>query len=544
MKKIILLFIICLQMFFSIGIYANNHQNQLEFAIKKDNATFCIDKRIELFYIVAMLADYPRINGFNANYKDDIKNYFSPYLSHEIFSFIKEIGQRWYLDTPTRFMLYFDNNFQLRKDANLPDDLISICGGIDKVRKFQNLLSDFAIKSNYKTFIKDHANFYNTILTTVNYNFSDFMEISRMENYYKQKQSKYTVILNMLGRGNFGPYVKTSRGTEIYAIIQPVTQMGEIPVYLDNRNFNNLLWHEFGHSFINPIVDKYIDDIEKYSKLFEPISSSMTSQAYGNWLSTVREHLTRAVTCRLAANRFGEDVAYLNYERFEIGHRFIYVKPLIDKLKDYEQLHGTYKSFEEFFPELISVFEIVTPEMIDELQKKVEECRNPEVRKIPDAGGFESNNVIIIAPTKEKDSIAQHQLTNYIKNEFMRDKKIRIIDDTLASNEDLSGFDLIVIGTIHGNDFLSKHFNELPIRIYDNKIVAEKEYIGNNLQLVTGWINPYNQDRSMLIYTAQQTEDIIRSNRIPYGSGYTIAEANKVIYYGNFNNPGQIWMCE
>ena len=122
--------------------------------------------------------------------------------------------------------------------------------------------------------------------------------------------------------------------------------------------------------------------------------------------------------------------------------------------------------------------------------------------------------------------------------------KVKVIPDTIAVNSDLSKSDLIVIGTTNGNIFLSKHFQKLPILITEDKIIADKEYFGTNLQLITSWINPFNDKRSMMIYTAQNAKDLIKCNRIPYNKGITIAKSNKVIKYGVFKNPDRVWVCE
>lgn len=91
--------------------------------------------------------------------------------------------------------------------------------------------------------------------------------------------------------------------------------------------------------------------------------------------------------------------------------------------------------------------------------------------------------------------------------------KVKNIPDTIAVNSDLSKSDLIVIGT-------------------------------TNLQLITSWINPSNDKRSMMIYTAQNAKDLIKCNRIPYNNGITIAKSNEVIKYGIFKNPDRVWVCE
>ena len=90
--------------------------------------------------------------------------------------------------------------------------------------------------------------------------------------------------------------------------------------------------------------------------------------------------------------------------------------------------------------------------------------------------------------------------------------KIKVIPDTIAVNSDLSKSDLIVIGT-------------------------------TNLQLITSWINPFNDKRSMMIYTAQNAKDLIKCNRIQYNNGITIAKSNELIKYRIFKNPVRVCIC-
>lgn len=122
--------------------------------------------------------------------------------------------------------------------------------------------------------------------------------------------------------------------------------------------------------------------------------------------------------------------------------------------------------------------------------------------------------------------------------------KIKVIPDTITVNSNLLKSDLIVIGTTNGNTFLSKLFQNLPILITKDKIIADKVDFETNLQLITSWINPSNDKRSMMIYTAQNAKDIIKCNRISYNNGITIAKSNEVITYGIFKNPDRAWVCE
>ena len=53
--------------------------------------------------------------------------------------------------------------------------------------------------------------------------------------------------------------------------------------------------HEFGHSFVNPVVDSIPPvDISKTERLFEPIKSAMEKQGYNTWKTCLYEHFVRA----------------------------------------------------------------------------------------------------------------------------------------------------------------------------------------------------------------------------------------------------------
>lgn len=534
MKKTLLFLTIYLMIFQTTILLGSTHKKQASFETKINGVTFCIDKRIELFYIVAILADYPRINGNNATYKNDIKEYFTPYLQHEIISFIKEIGRKWYLNTPTQLMLYFTEDFKLRTDAKLPEDLITICGGIQKIERYQELLRDFAIKSNYHAFLDAHANFYNTIISTVNYNFRDYDEIKRMENYYKQKQLKYTIILNLLGIGNFGPNIQTSKGTEIYAIIQPEDQFGDTPFLSDNWKFNNLIWHEFGHSFVNKLTDKYLDLVMKYSNLQEPIKEQMKKQAYDYWPIIVNEHVIRAVTVKLAEAKYGSDIA-ANIKQKEIAQSFYYITPICRQLDIYIQNRDKYKTFSEFYPTLIE-------SAFDEALKI-----NYTDIYLKNLNSTYSGVDFIVVSEDEGEKNIQNEVYSYvegIKNKLF--KNIPLITDKEALRKDLSKYSFVVYGTVRNNLLIQKFQKEMPIVVSDTYIYTDKQYNTSDGKVIFNMQNPLNPKKTIVFYIAQKPSGIIGINNVFHGgTNYVVFENSEKIYKAGFvEKENNKWICK
>ena len=502
--------------------------------------TFCIDKKIELFNVIAYLADYPYLNGLDYSYKNDVETYFAKYRKHPAIVNFESLFRKSFrsIDAPIFFMACLDDDLNYRAE---PPDVFNKMYA-DSLR---NLFKKFRNECKFDEFYFDHKDFYNLLLATIQFNFKDFKEKERIENYFDSKQNSYTIILNLLGSGNFGTRIKTASGMDIYCIIEPESNIGDIPVFSANRVFNNLICHEFSHSFVNPLVEKQIETINKSSTLFDTIKQAMNSQAYSDWETTVKEHIVRAVACRLAAKKYGEESSNLIEYRNEVGRRFIYVIPLIAKLKEYEQNRKRYKNFNDFFSELLSIFTKIKPEDISNYQNTVASFRKPNISNMPEFGSVDAEKLLIITPTEESDSTKQQQLFGFIndyKQHFFPDSKL--ISDKEALKMDVSNYDIIIFGTPNSNLFLKKYIEQIPVFIGSNKIVADKEYIGDDFQMLISWVNPQNENRHMSIYTAQKTQDIININTIMPSINYTIAKNYKTVKKGKYKNSMNIWTCD
>ena len=84
---------------------------------------------------------------------------------------------------------------------------------------------------------------------------------------------------------------------------------------------------------------------------------------------------------------------------------------------------------------------------------------------------------------------------------------------------DLTGYNLSVWGTPKGNKFLQKHLPQIPIVVKDDKIVGENVYDGTGYGLLISWVNPFNPEKVMAVYTGQNPADLVDFNKIMNGSG-------------------------
>jgi len=517
------------------------------YQVKVNGITFSIDPRIELFNIIAMQAGHNGMTLSNIPYKQECLDYFSKYKNLEAPKLLMKTWQKgWAIDDPMFFLLYLDYNFNFKE--GLDTELIKRGGGIEQITKLAKSFKEFAQESDFSTFFNNvQKDFYTQIITDTKYSFKDFQGVKFLENYYGEKCNSYNLILNInSGYGNFGKQVLTKKGIDLYAIVETPTHSGNLPTYYPTVGLIDLILHEFSHGFVNPNIDKYQKELSKNEHLYKPIAQSMQHQAYWHWQVTVNEHIVRAIVTRITEQYFGKQLSDNTFYKLLIARRFIYTDAIIDKLKIYENNREKYKNFKQFAPELIKVFDNISEDYITEKQNKVEKTRNTNIKKIPKPYEFaKDSTTYFIVSTQENSKEQEKQMKDFVyKYRDMFSKEINIITDVDALNMDFSNNDIVIFGTTKGNLFLKKYIDKLPVKITDNHIISNKIVKGTNLQLVASWISPFNDKKTMVIYTAQKIENIkdffFSTSKDQYH--YWIAKNLIPIDVGNYEKYSRVWM--
>ena len=512
-----------------------------EFKHEVNGIEIRIDPLIEFFQILNLVGGNPAINTTEMNYKLDIIRYFDEYKNHSALNYLRSNYLKFFtsIDDPYSLLLSLNNDFTFKEGLvnNKWKDQPEIDSLLNVMRK---LLND----TDFVKFFNSQADFYELVLSNTLYTLNDFDEKNRIIHYFGIEnidEHKFVIILNFLGFGNFGKGIHTAKGEDHYAIISPGSGNGVLPVFEKNQILA-LIWHEFSHSFSNPLVDKYWKDFNNLSHLYGPISESMKGQAYDNWHSVVYEHMVRAVTCRLGALKYSEDFAQVNLNRIEIGHKFIYTIPIIESLKAYERSRDRYHALENFMPKIINVLKSVNDDSINSWLNKAEQIREPNIRDIPSNGEiYDRENRLLILSTCEKDTSANRSLREYI---MQTHHDYKFVADTIALKMDLKNYNLFAIGTPWGNKFIEKYIRLLPIKITQERIIVNREYEGKGYALFTGWINPYNQENVMVIYAAQNPADLINFGMVPRGdTDYQIVKDLITLKAADYKRYSKIWGC-
>lgn len=321
-----------------------------------------IDPRMELLAVVQALGTYDQqfdlITNMSFNYKDDIMKYFSNFSKHEAVKQFDSMSRSGFsFDAPPTAMLYLSNplNLEVKKDF---DDEIKSRATKESLNKLAKELKKFGVDTKFQEFFKSHMDFYNSVVEKNAEVMGNSNYISYLEQYYGMKQNSYNIILApMFHSGGFGPKIEAENGLyDVYSIEGPNSLKGNIPMFGDKEGFKYLALHEFSHSFVNSLTEENLEEVNKYKKLYEPIQDKMVKQAYSRWDISVNEHIVRAVVARITYINSGSE-EYEKVIAYEKDRGFLYIDELVKKLEEFEKNRDKYKSFKEFYPELIKVFD-------------------------------------------------------------------------------------------------------------------------------------------------------------------------------------------
>jgi Domain of unknown function (DUF4932) len=510
---------------------------------KSKTINVTVDPRIELLAAVQLFSGYESQTGlitdYDIDYKWEMTEHFSDYIDHPAIQAFQNLSENGFsFDAPAAAMLYLSNPPELEIVKPFSDYLTGRAKGEENLVKFISDLRDFARNTDFMAFYNSHEDTYDKIIDDVQGKLSSENYVATLEDYYGMNQHSYNIILAPLfHHGGFGPRLELADGTyDVHNICGPTGNDEGLPIFGTAEEFKYLAWHEFSHSFVNPTTAQFITDISNYESLFTPISERMSSQAYPSWETCVNEHIVRAVTTRLAHLNDGRKAG----ERAIVAEQakgFFYVPALCEKLEIFEKQKDRYPTFVDFYPELITAFKSLAESDLDD-----------EFFTVPFIGSINSvvgdkKSVILITPTHESDPEMQtsiHGFIEQIRNRFYPDAEILADDEALE--RDLSSYSIVVYGTPQGNSWLAENIRQLPVKIRDNSIVADKVYDGTDLKFITAWPNPFNPKKGMVVYTAQRAADIVGINNIFHGpTDYVIGQGHEVLNSADYNKDDDRW---
>lgn len=217
---------------------------------------------------------------------------------------------------------------------------------------FLNGLNAFSKEINFDGYLSSSKDYYDKAIEEVIFGLPNKRFITVMESFYDEEFDKYLLVPSLTipkGMG-FGIRNFDTNETKVFNVFGALDfQKFESKEHLEmgfsnQKKLRELSVHEFGHSFVNPVVAKLPDSLFiQTERLFEPIKSFMSNQGYNTWKVCLYEHFVRAGEI-IIAEKIGENEdAKKLLEDYKQERQFIYIPEILIELKKYNE--GGYESY-------------------------------------------------------------------------------------------------------------------------------------------------------------------------------------------------------
>ncbi len=348
--KITILFIICIQSF-----YVTSQELNKNFEIE-------IDPRIELLSIFLSYTDWPYFGKFEDStyqYYQKVQAHFDKYKDHPNLAWFEKASENWNLDDLPTLILWVSNPPEMEQVHPYP--LHPSCQ-LDTI-EFQTLimkLNEYAKDTKFIDFWNENQGFYSQCEKVIKEQLPYMMYVQLMMDFYGEHKGQFKFIpAPMFKWFSCGPQLITSEGRMPHFISTFSKYENGIPYFTDER-LRELIFHEFGHSFVNPVCEKNRTEIFNHEDFYEYMKNDMSSIAYTYWFSAFHEHIVRTCEGMLLEKAGYTYEAEENYK--ENLRKGFYLLPFFkEKMEYYDQHREQFETFEEFFPELLKVFDEVEP---------------------------------------------------------------------------------------------------------------------------------------------------------------------------------------
>jgi len=319
-----------------------------------------VDPRIELICIIQTFTAWNERGIIkNSTYKQRVIEYFSKYSDHEAIKLYEEMLKIGFsYDTLINFMLQLTEPPELRIRIPFDEHLIKRVGGNrELLMKFVHALRKFVKDTEFMKFIELNREFYRKIEESSRRDINVSRIAYVLKDFFGFLKHKNVIILAPLIRATvgYGAYMSVNGTTEMYAVVGP-TSVEDGQVYFEELA-ERIALHEFMHSYVNPLTDKYFEEnpesISEMEPLMHPIRERMQAMAYGVLEAMINEHIIRAIECFIGERYYGMPAIKELERQEQMG--FIYIKHIYKLVEEYYTRRNKV-SFKEYHQKIMELF--------------------------------------------------------------------------------------------------------------------------------------------------------------------------------------------
>jgi len=136
-----------------------------------------------------------------------------------------------------------------------------------------------------------------------------------------------------------------------------VIQLDETPTRDHSRRLTGALVHEWGHTYVHPLLDEHLSTVETLRPLVDRMGSTARAYGFDRYPSTFfEEQIIRAATALALEDAFGQEA--LKEEIRTLQDNGFYLTPFtIDQLRHYRDHRDKFPDFAGFLPYLLKQYQ-------------------------------------------------------------------------------------------------------------------------------------------------------------------------------------------
>ncbi|MHC4586019.1 MAG: DUF4932 domain-containing protein [Planctomycetota bacterium] len=317
-----------------------------------------VDPRVELISIVFRLAGSPEFNdGTLRPYAKAIERHFGDFDGHPVVKMAAQLRKTRLMscDGPMSLAVHIDRNYRLRKTTEEWPSALDYRWEKQETAEFLEKLRQFAVETKFDEFFKAQSDIYEQGIRSCEGLIAQHNLGKWLSDFFGlENTGDLRLVLGFInGFFNYGRRFANGRTSEKYAIVgmrpfDPANTVIFRPIQMGTTV------HEFCHSFVNPVVDKYMERLRPAGeRLFAVHGPAMRMRGYQKWESVMYETTVRACVMSFVCHSF--EPMYLDYFlKDEVKAGFVWIEDAGNFLKTYENNRDKYPTFESFFPEFIA----------------------------------------------------------------------------------------------------------------------------------------------------------------------------------------------
>jgi hypothetical protein len=267
----------------------------------REGLQFTVDRRVELISVLFRLAGNPVWSEGVGSYAREVDAHFGPFKNHPAVAAtfqLRNVHSISY-NAPAELAMYLDDRFRtIRPLSPLPADLDVRWASVD-VEPWLELVRAFAAETDFDGFFAAHHAYYRRAEETLRSYFADKPVLPWFDAVFGERPgTTYRVIPGLLLRGwNFGMVTHRPDGRDDVTVILFREQAEDDGSFTPGDHTFQLIAHELGHGYINPMLDAAWDRLGPSAEaLHARAAATMKKAGYGNAVAMTRETVVRAAT--------------------------------------------------------------------------------------------------------------------------------------------------------------------------------------------------------------------------------------------------------